>query len=491
MFPSSANKKGFTVVKQLKQDWESPGQKGFRLQTVGEKRHPDSAMLRASPLLHLHRRSVWGLWGESNGGTCREQLRKQNPPCQREVKVQSKDGKVGWQHITNPLILLAQQLATVISKQLLKMGTQHGDPLVWEEQCKPGWCRIFSSTNTYLTTRLWENWAVCKLGVRLTTKRRALTVLTGEAKNRSITDYNWGKPNKTSPVWLTDLLGVSKKKHQKEISGLSRASSEARSLLQDKGGIQNTSAGARTCCVWNSSRTAEIWNLRRWFSPFKHLMASLASLTLSFSSCRARARALLLAWMLFSSRALLPARELPLVRRGTPTPTSTGRAVTAASAAPYRRPWPSQPGAPGLSPALSRLCCSFLCAFSRRAASSWTALARIRPSPSFPVNGGKAASAAGNLRRRRRQESRGGGAGPTAPLRSAPTDGSNRPQPPRLPHGAGGFHCRSCRCSTRAASPAQLGRGGWRWWTQSLENGVGASGCCWQVRSHRRQIGRI
>lgn len=295
---------------------------------------------------------------------------------------------------------------------------KHGDTLVWEEQCKPGWCRIFSSTNTYLTTRLWENWAVCKLGVRLTTKRRALTALTGEAKNRSITDYNWGKPNKTSPVWLTDLLGVSKKKHQKEISGLSRASSEARSLLQDKGAIQNTSAGARTCCVWNSSRTAEIWNLRRWFSPFKHLMASLASLALSFSSCRARARALLLAWMLFSSRALLPARELPVVRRGTPTPTSTGRAVTEASAAPYRRPWPSQPGAPGLSPALSRLCCSFLCAFSRRAASSWTALPRIRPSPSFPVNGGKAAPAAGN--RRRRQESRGGGAGPTAPLRSAP-----------------------------------------------------------------------
>lgn len=87
---------------------------------------------------------------------------------------------------------------------------KHGDTLVWEEQCKPGWCHIFSSTNTYLTTRLRENWAVCKLGLRLTTKRRALTVLTGEAQNRSITDYNWGKPNKTSPVWLTDLLGVSK-----------------------------------------------------------------------------------------------------------------------------------------------------------------------------------------------------------------------------------------------------------------------------------------
>lgn len=245
-------------------------------------------------------------------------------------------------------------------------------------------------------------------------------------------------------------------------------------------------------------------------------MASLASLTLSFSSCRARARALLLAWMLFSSQALLPARQLSVVRRGTPTPTSTGRGVTEASAAPYRRPWPSQPGAPGLSPALSRLCCSFLCAFSRRAASSWTALPRIRPSPSFPVNGGKAAPAAGNLRRRRRQESRGGGAGPTAPLRS-----HRRLQPPataaaparrwRVPLSelplldASGLTRaaltgRVAVVNAEPAANAPLRFSGERLLarevrlgprTDPVGNGVGASGCFWQVRSHQRQIGRI
>lgn len=173
-------------------------------------------------------------------------------------------------------------------------------------------------------------------------------------------------------------------------------------------------------------------------------MASLASLTLTFSSCKARARALLLAWMLFSSTALLPAREPPVVRRGTLTPPSTGPAAAEASAAAYVCPCLWQRGAPGLSPAVSMPCCSFLCAFSRRPASSWAALSSTRPSPSFPNNG--------NLRRR--QESQGGGAGPAAPLRShrrlQPPATAAAPAAPRGSRGA-----RTAGSTVGAAAAAQ------------------------------------
>jgi len=82
------------------------------------KGNPNSATLRASPLLHLHRQIAWTTAGTKQ----RRYFRKQKPTWQTESKDQSEDGKVGCHHITKPLPFLAQQLTAVISKQLLKTG---------------------------------------------------------------------------------------------------------------------------------------------------------------------------------------------------------------------------------------------------------------------------------------------------------------------------------------------------------------------------------